>query len=81
MRTAGFLILLCLGVALAGCKNKGDADAAPDPAALKAQQELLARREKLLKTRAELKDKADKLDLEIKDIEAKGGDASEKKEE
>ena len=39
MRTVGFVVLCCL--ALAGCKNRGDA--APDPNAAKAQQDLIAR--------------------------------------
>ena len=42
MRTAGFLVFVCLGAVLFGCKNKGDADAASDPAAVKAQQDLIA---------------------------------------
>ncbi|HUS31710.1 MAG TPA: hypothetical protein VMZ53_24580 [Kofleriaceae bacterium] len=75
MRIAGLLLLVCLA---GGCKNKGqDADAAPDPAALKAQQELIARRDKLLDARQKLQQDRDKIDAEIKDIQAKGGDASE----
>ncbi|HSD86354.1 MAG TPA: hypothetical protein VLB44_02530 [Kofleriaceae bacterium] len=80
MRIAGLLFLVGLGVAGGvGCKNKGnDADAsAPDPAALKAQQELIARRDKLLEARQKLQTDRDKIDAEIKDIQAKGGDASE----
>jgi len=76
MRIAGFLICLCV---LGGCKNKGDADTAPDPAAVKAQQELIARRDKLLEDRKKLQQEKEKLDGEIKEIEAKGGDASEQK--
>jgi hypothetical protein len=73
MRIVGLLLLVCLSTA---CKNKGtDADgSAPDPAALKAQQELIARRDKLLEAREKLK----KLDGEITQIQATGGDASEK---
>src|SRR5690606_41267899 len=44
---------------------------------LKAQQELIARRDKLLEARRKLQADRDKIDLEIKDIQAKGGDASE----
>lgn len=78
MRIAGFLLVVCLGAAsVLGCKNKGDADAAADPEALKAQQELIARRDKLLEARKKLQADRDKIDLEIKDIEAKGGDATE----
>jgi DNA repair exonuclease SbcCD ATPase subunit len=76
MRIAGILVLLCLSAAV-GCKNKGDADAAPDPEAVKAQQELIARRDKLLDARKKLQSDKDKLDVEIKEIQAKGGDASE----
>lgn len=76
MRFAGILVMLCLGAGL-GCKNKGDADAAPDPEAVKAQQELIARRDKLLEARKKLQQDKDKLDAEIKEIQAKGGDATE----
>jgi hypothetical protein len=81
MRIAGILVVVCLGVGLGlggvGCKNKGDADSAPDPEAVKAQQELIARRDKLLEARKKLQSDKDKLDIEIKEIQAKGGDASE----
>ncbi len=77
MRIAGILVVLCLCAALGGCKNKGDADAAPDPAAVKAQQELIARRDKLLEARKKLQSDKDKLDAEIAEIQAKGGDATE----
>ncbi|HEY5925281.1 MAG TPA: hypothetical protein VIV11_26540 [Kofleriaceae bacterium] len=80
MRTAGILVVLvivCLGGASLGCKNKGDADAAPDPEAVKAQQELIARRDKLLEARKKLQSDKEKLDAEIKEIQAKGGDATE----
>jgi uncharacterized protein (DUF3084 family) len=76
MRIAGILVVLCLFAGL-GCKNKGDADAAPDPEAVKAQQELIARRDKLLEARKKLQSDKEKLDIEIKEIQAKGGDASE----
>src|SRR5688500_11823192 len=54
MRIVGILLVLCLGVVSGGCKNKGDADGAPDPEAVKAQQELIARRDKLLEARKKL---------------------------
>jgi hypothetical protein len=78
MRIAGMLVVLCLSAGLVGCKNKGDADAAADPEAVKAQQELIARRDKLLEARKKLQSDKEKLDIEIKEIQAKGGDASEK---
>ena len=77
MRTAGFLVFVCLGAVLFGCKNKGDADAASDPAAVKAQQDLIARRDALLKTRQQLQSDRDKLESEIKNVQAKGGDTAE----
>lgn len=77
MRIAGIVVVLCLCAALGGCKNKGDADAAPDPAAVKAQQELIARRDKLLEARKKLQSDKEKLDAEIAEIQAKGGDATE----
>ncbi len=79
MRLVG--VVLALAVCAAGCKSKSDSEAAPDPAALKAQQELLARRDKLLEKRQQLEEKRTAVDLEIKQIEQQGGDASEKKKE
>lgn len=76
MRLAGILVVLCLSAGLGGCKNK-DGDAAPDPEAVKAQQELIARRDKLLEARRRLQADKDKLDAEIRVIQAQGGDASE----
>lgn len=75
MRTAGILIVLCC--ALAGCKDKKEASASPDPAAVKAQQDLMARREALMAQRKALEGERDKLDAEIKKREASGEDASE----
>jgi hypothetical protein len=78
MRIVGLLLMICLGAApIAGCKNNGSSDTAADPDALKAQQELIARRDKLLDARKKLQAERDKIDLEIKDIESKGGDAAE----
>lgn len=78
MRLVGILALLSLvfGVA-SGCKSKQDADAAPDPAAIKAQQELVAKRDALLKKRQELQSTADTLDQQIKDAQAAGSDTTE----
>jgi len=77
MRLVGILAVLCLVTSASGCKSKQDADAAPDPAAIKAQQELVARRDALLKKRQELQSKADNLDQQIKDAQAAGSDATE----
>jgi hypothetical protein len=73
MRIVALLLLL----AIAGCKDKGDAAAAPDPAALKAQRELVERRDALMAQRKKLEGEREKLDAEIKDVSAKGGDTSE----
>jgi len=78
MRGAWLVVAICVW---AGCKNKGDADAATDPAALKAEQDLLARRDKLLQKQEQLKSDRDKLANDIKDIEAKGSDASAQKKQ
>src|SRR5215471_8788826 len=74
MRAACVVVLLCV---FAGCKGKGEADAAPDPAALKAQQELVARRDSLLAARQKLQSDRQQVDEQIKQAEAKGGDTSE----
>ncbi len=73
MRGAWLVVAICVW---AGCKNKGDAEAAPDPVALKAQQDLLSRRDKLLQKQEQLKSDRDKLEVDIKDLEAKGSDTS-----
>lgn len=77
MRAAGLVLLLCLGIASAACKGKNDADAAPDPAAVKAQQELIARRDALLAARTKLQSERDNVDAQIKEAEAKGGDTTD----
>jgi hypothetical protein len=75
MRLAGILALVCL--VLSGCKSKGEADAAPDPAAIKAQQDLVAKRDALLKARQELQSKADQLDQQITEAKAAGSDTAD----
>ena len=75
MRTGALVVLCCL--ALAACKNKGDA--ASDPNARKAQEELIARRDALLKQRQSLQSERDKIDSQIKDGEAQGSDVTELK--
>lgn len=75
MRLAG--LCLCIVVFASACKNKGDAEAAPDPAAIKAQQELVARRNALLEQRDKLQGESTKLQEEIVKVQASGGDVSE----
>lgn len=75
MRTAGVVLLIALFVA--GCNSKSDASAAPDPAALKAQQDLIARRQALLAQRRKLEGERDRLDAEIEKATASGSDTTE----
>ena len=78
MRRLGILVAWCLALAVGpGCKAKSEATNAPDPAALKAQQELIARRDALLAQRQKLAGERDKLSEEIQAVEAKGGDTTE----
>ena len=78
MRTVGILALLCLVLGTTSCKNKGgDAEAAPDPAAVKAQQELVARREALLAQKQKLQDQSTQISEEIKKAQAGGGDTKD----
>jgi hypothetical protein len=77
MRRPWIFVAWCLALAVStGCKSKPEGNA-PDPAALKAQQELIARRDALLAQRQKLAGERDKLDEEIKAVEAKGGDTTE----
>jgi hypothetical protein len=74
------VLFACLLVS--GCKGKDkDAEApaavAPDPAAVKEQQDLLARRDALLKSRQQLKDEQAKLEAQRQTIAQQGGDTSE----
>lgn len=78
MRIVGILVSLCLVVtAAAGCKGKSDASAAPDPAAVKAQQDLVARRDALLAEQEKLKGESSKLATEIEKVKASGGETTE----
>jgi myosin heavy subunit len=77
MRTVGLLVLLCLVLGTTGCKSKGDAEAAaPDPAAVKAQQELVARRDALLAQKQKLQSEATSLEVQIKEGKAAGKDTT-----
>lgn len=77
MRTVGLLLVFAVWLGSFGCKGNTDASAAADPAALKAQQELVQRREALMAQRKKLEGERDQLDEEIKQVTAKGGDATE----
>jgi hypothetical protein len=78
MRIAGILTVVLTVFVLAGCKGKSsDANASPDPAALKAQQELMTKRDELMAQQKKLEGERDKIDEEIKAVSATGGDTSE----
>jgi hypothetical protein len=62
---------------MGACKAKGESNAEPDPAALKAQQELVARRDALMSQRQKLQGERDQIDEKIKQVSATGGDTSE----
>jgi hypothetical protein len=70
-------LCLCIVVVASACKNKGDGAPAPDPAAIKAQQELVARRDALLAQRDKLQGESAKLQEEIVKVQATGGDVAE----
>lgn len=78
MPRSWIVVAWCIALAAcAGCKSSSEANTAPDPAALKAQQELIARRDALLEQRKKLAGERDKLSEEIKQVEEKGGDTTE----
>jgi chromosome segregation ATPase len=60
----------------AGCKENAER-AAPDPAALRAQQALIARREAMLATRKQTQEEKKKLQEEMRRTAESGGDTSE----
>lgn len=79
MRTAGIVGLglsLCLVLSgVAGCKSKEGPS--KDPAAIKAQQELMARRNALIAEQKRLSDESKALELKIDEGKAKGEDVGE----
>ena len=68
--------LVCAVVAV-GCKSKDDDNAAPDPEALKAQQELIARRDALMAQRQTIESNISKLDAEIQVKKANNEDTAD----
>ncbi|HMG22932.1 MAG TPA: hypothetical protein VK607_16470 [Kofleriaceae bacterium] len=77
MRIARVVVLLWLAGSVAACKDRGDAAAAPDPAAIKAQQDLVKRRDALLEQRQRLESQRSVVLEEIQRAEASGGDTVE----
>jgi len=74
MRVARIVVVLCLVGTLAACKSTSDASTAPDPAAVKAQQDLQRRRDALLEQRDRLEGERQKVVEQIQKVEASGGD-------
>ncbi|TMQ06445.1 MAG: hypothetical protein E6J90_42270 [Deltaproteobacteria bacterium] len=76
MRIAWVVVVLCLAGAVAACKDRSDA-ATPDPAAIKAQQDLMKRRDALLENRQRLENQRKLVVEQIQKAEAAGGDTKE----
>lgn len=79
MRTAGIVgvgLSLCLALSgVTGCKSQEGPS--KDPAAIKAQQELMARRNALIAEQKRLSDESRALELKIEEGKAKGEDVAE----
>jgi hypothetical protein len=70
----GLLLVFVCAAAGGACKGNGESAAsAPDPAALKAQQDLMARRDALTAERKKLENRKGELQTEIKEISSTGG--------
>lgn len=77
MHPAGLVVVLCVAASAVACKGSGDAGNAPDPAAVKAQQDLLRRRDALLEQRERLETQRQKIVEQIQKTEASGGDTKD----
>jgi hypothetical protein len=77
MRIARIVVMLCLAGTAVACKGKSDPSSEPDPAAQKAQQDLMKRRNALLEQRERLEGERQKVVEEIQKTEASGGDTKE----
>jgi chromosome segregation ATPase len=73
MRLVRMVVLMALAIVV-GCKS---GDGAPDPAAAKAQQDLMKRRDALLAERQRLESERQKIVEEIHKTEATGGDTKD----
>ena len=76
MRLARILVWLCVVGAFA-CKGKSEASNDLDPAAVKAQQDLLKRRDALLEQRDRLETERREVVEQIRKVEASGGDTKD----
>lgn len=74
MRLVGLAVALVLGGGVAACKTGSEASTAPDPAAVKAQQDLTKRRDALLEQRERLETARQQIVAQIQQTEATGGD-------
>jgi hypothetical protein len=79
MRIARVIAALWLAGGLAACKDRSEASAAagPDPAAVKAQQDLMKRRDALVEQRQKLESQRQVVLQQIEKAEASGGDTKE----
>ncbi|HEU4729541.1 MAG TPA: hypothetical protein VFT22_16700 [Kofleriaceae bacterium] len=78
MRLARIVVLLAgTAVACLACKSSQPETSAPDPAAIKAQQDLVRRRDALLAQREKLETERRQVVEEIKRTEASGGDTKD----
>jgi DNA repair exonuclease SbcCD ATPase subunit len=77
MRRALIVSWLTLVAGLPACRPPGDASAAADPAAVKAQQELLRRRDALVEQRERLEGERQKVVEQLQKVEASGGDTKD----
>jgi hypothetical protein len=76
MRLVRLAVALAVVVAL-GCKGGSEASPAPDPAAVKAQQELLRRRDALLEQRERLETQRQRIVEQIHKAEESGSDVKD----
>jgi hypothetical protein len=76
MRLVWLAVALAVVVAF-GCKGGSEASPAPDPAAVKAQQELLRRRDALLEQRERLESERQRIVEQIQKAEQSGSDTKD----
>ena len=77
MRLVALAVAVGLWGAAAACKGGSEASPAPDPAAVKAQQDLLKRRDALLEQRERLETARQQIVEQIQKTEASGGDTKD----
>jgi hypothetical protein len=75
MRIARAVVIVWL--VAAGCKDRSDASTVPDPAAQKAQQDLVKRRDALIEQRQRLESQRSTIVAQIQKAEASGSDTKD----